>query len=524
MLLDVSVASACCRTGRARTSARSPISRALARPDGRARRRSRPRRVDARARSASRWSAGSDADRRDARALRRCCRASVVPRRAPLATDASPTRFLALARRCRASAPARADAPASAAPTPRRRGALPRARRRAVASMPPLARGAMVPEQIERRFLRRLLTPAPRARATARAAALRRRAARAQRRPLPWTRVAHAPPPAARRPGADPEHHRQRLHGQRAAAPGRARRLEVAIVLFFGALFGWISIGFWTATLGFFTARRPARPLRDHQPRSPTSPTRPIAPDARTAIVMPICEEPVDRVFAGLQAIHRSLERAGALEHFDFFVLSDTQDPEHLRSRRRRRGPTGAATSTASTASSTAAARVRLKRKSGNVADFCRRWGRQYRYMIMLDADSIMCGRRRWCSLVRMMERSPDVGMIQTAPTRGQPALAVRARAAVREPRLRPDVRRRAALLAARRRPVLGPQRDHPHRAVHGALRACRGCPGKPPLGGEILSHDFVEAALMGRAGWTLWLAYDLPAATRRCRRRCSRR
>jgi membrane glycosyltransferase len=34
--------------------------------------------------------------------------------------------------------------------------------------------------------------------------------------------------------------------------------------------------------------------------------------------------------------------------------------------------------------------------------------------------------------------------------------------------------------------------------------------PGKPPLGGEILSHDFVEAALMGRAGWTLWLAYDL--------------
>src|SRR5205814_351495 len=37
--------------------------------------------------------------------------------------------------------------------------------------------------------------------------------------------------------------------------------------------------------------------------------------------------------------------------------------------------------------------------------------------------------------------------------------------------------------------------------------------PGKPPLGGEIMSHDFVEAALMGRAGWTLWLAYDLPGS-----------
>jgi membrane glycosyltransferase len=34
--------------------------------------------------------------------------------------------------------------------------------------------------------------------------------------------------------------------------------------------------------------------------------------------------------------------------------------------------------------------------------------------------------------------------------------------------------------------------------------------PGKPPHGGEILSHDFVEAALMGRAGWNIWLAYDL--------------
>ncbi len=49
--------------------------------------------------------------------------------------------------------------------------------------------------------------------------------------------------------------------------------------------------------------------------------------------------------------------------------------------------------------------------------------------------------------------------------------------------------------------------------------------PGKPPLGGEILSHDFVEAALMGRAGWTLWLAYDLPRQLRgNARRRCSRR
>jgi membrane glycosyltransferase len=34
--------------------------------------------------------------------------------------------------------------------------------------------------------------------------------------------------------------------------------------------------------------------------------------------------------------------------------------------------------------------------------------------------------------------------------------------------------------------------------------------PGEAPLGGEILSHDFVEAALMGRAGLEVWLAHDL--------------
>jgi len=46
--------------------------------------------------------------------------------------------------------------------------------------------------------------------------------------------------------------------------------------------------------------------------------------------------------------------------------------------------------------------RIRLKRKSGNVADFCRRWGRKYRYMIMLDADSIMTARALAGLRVRM--------------------------------------------------------------------------------------------------------------------------
>src|SRR6201999_2471868 len=42
---------------------------------------------------------------------------------------------------------------------------------------------------------------------------------------------------------------------------------------------------------------------------------------------------------------------------------------------------------------------------------------------------------------------------------------------------------------------------------AHGGLPRL---PGKPPFGGEIMSHDFVEAALLVRAGWQVWMAPDL--------------
>ena len=34
--------------------------------------------------------------------------------------------------------------------------------------------------------------------------------------------------------------------------------------------------------------------------------------------------------------------------------------------------------------------------------------------------------------------------------------------------------------------------------------------PGRGPLSGEILSHDFVESALIRRAGYEVWLAYGV--------------
>ena len=280
--------------------------------------------------------------------------------------------------------------------------------------------------------------------------------------------------------------------------------LEIALLALFAILFCWVSAGFWTALLGFFVQLFGG----DRYLVSRTAaPQAPIDTRARTAIIMPICNEDVARVFAGLRATYESLEKSGELAHFDFFVLSDTADADNRVAERhawlamcRAVGGFG---------------RVfyrwrqhRIKRKSGNVADFCRRWGANYRYMVVLDADSVMSG-DCLATLVRLMEANPGAGIIQTAP-----------RAAGRE-----TLYARMQQFATR---VYGPlftaglhfwQLGESHYWGHNAIIrvapfikhcALGRLPGGGTLSGEILSHDFVEAALMRRAGWAVWLAYDL--------------
>ncbi len=278
--------------------------------------------------------------------------------------------------------------------------------------------------------------------------------------------------------------------------------LELVIALLFGALFGWISIGFWTAFAGFALLLRGGD--RYVITRTDVAGAGPIDPAARTAIVMPICEEDVQRVYTGLDVIQSELERHGALPHFDFFVLSDTIDPstivreelawaawrrrvERVFYRRRK---------------------VRRKRKSGNVADFCRRFGAGYRYMIVLDADSLMSA-ETIVRLVRLMERNPDAGVIQTAPVVFR-ARSLFARANQFASRLYGRM-----FAAGLHYWNLGESPYWGHNAILRVEPFTRNCglprlPGNPPFGGDIMSHDFVEAALLGRAGWSLWIAYDL--------------
>ncbi|MEO8313107.1 MAG: glucans biosynthesis glucosyltransferase MdoH [Caldimonas sp.] len=288
---------------------------------------------------------------------------------------------------------------------------------------------------------------------------------------------------------------------------------ERGLLVLFGILFAWISAGFWTGVMG-------AGVLLFGRGRSPlmsglaSQPVRPLDPSARTAIVMPICNEHVPTVFGGLAATVDSLISTGESENFDVYLLSDTSDPD-IRAAEQAAWSSLAGRIAADSAGESPALRVhyrwrqrRVKRKAGNVADFCRRWGAAYRYLVVLDADSVMTG-ECLTTLVRLMEAHGDAGIIQTAPR------------AVGHETLHGRIQQFSAraygplFTAGMRFWQLGESHYWGHNAIlrmapftaHCALAPL---PGQGPLSGEVMSHDFVEAALMRRAGWKVWVADEL--------------
>jgi membrane glycosyltransferase len=282
--------------------------------------------------------------------------------------------------------------------------------------------------------------------------------------------------------------------------------VEKGLTVLFAVLFAWISVGFWIAVFGFVLRRRGGDVhsfARRHSVERLAE-----TPLARTAVIIPIYHEPIGRTFRGIRAIYRSLQATGQLEHFDFHILSDSRDPNvwlaeqaawfqlcqeldaanHLFYRRRT---------------------VNLRYKSGNVADFLRRYGRYYEYMIVLDADSVMSG-ETLVRMVRHMQLEPQVGILQTSPT------LINARSAFA--RFQQFANRfYGPLFSAGLASVqLGEAVYWGHNAVLRVdpfIRHCglRELPGIGLFRGPIMSHDFVEAAYMGRAGYEVWMEPDLP-------------
>lgn len=276
----------------------------------------------------------------------------------------------------------------------------------------------------------------------------------------------------------------------------RTTSLQYALLVLFTVNFSWIALAFTSAVLGF--AGIVFGKSATERVESLTH---------RTVVVMPIYNESTARTFAALTAIRESVDATGLGSHFDYFIVSDTTNPDvwiaeerAFLALRERLGP-----------ESRVYYRHRPKnhhRKAGNIAEFVMRWGGHYEHMVVLDADSLMTG----TCIVRLaaaMEADPDAGIIQSLP------LIIN----------RNTFFARLQQFAAR---VYGPViatglamwsgRDGNYWGHNAIIRTkafadhC-GLPdlkGKPPFGGHVLSHDFVEAALIRRAGWSVYMLPDL--------------
>ena len=228
--------------------------------------------------------------------------------------------------------------------------------------------------------------------------------------------------------------------------------------------------------------------------------------DTLTALVMPIYNEDPTRTTAALQAMGEALERAGANRAFEIVVLSDSTDAdawvrETAAVERLRRALAGVIL---------VWYRRRWRnvaRKSGNVEDFVTRWGGRYDHMIVLDADSLIDA-ATLVRLAQMMHADPGLGILQTAPQLiGARTLFGRLQqfAACA---YGPVISRGLAAWSGDSGNYWG------HNAIIRVQAFAQSCglpqlEGRKPFGGHVLSHDFVEAALMRRAGWKVRMTTD---------------
>lgn len=273
--------------------------------------------------------------------------------------------------------------------------------------------------------------------------------------------------------------------------------MQIALLVLFVPTFAWVGFSFCGTLAGFLAPRL-------------TTPDGPN--EARVVVVMPIYHEDVATSTGLLVALARELEAEGMAHRAEIFVLSDTRDP---------------AIAVAETLVIDAARalsplpmwyRRRLTnddRKSGNLAEFVRHWGGRYDQMVVLDADSVMSG-ATIRALSARMAADDRLGLIQTMPmlVGGETIFARLTQFAGRV--YGPMIARGVAAWSGDTGNYWG------HNAIIRVTAFAQACglprlPGNPPFGGTILSHDFVEAAALCRAGWSVRLDHDLRGSYEGC-------
>jgi membrane glycosyltransferase len=284
--------------------------------------------------------------------------------------------------------------------------------------------------------------------------------------------------------------------------------LEWVVLGLFVLLFAWISFSFMSALAGFVVSLFRAE---DPLGIDPLAPLPSIG--SRNAMLLPIYNEDPQRVMARLRAMHESVEQSGYGGNFDWFLLSDTTNPavwiaEEKCFLRLRRDP----------AATNVYYRHRpenIARKSGNIEEWITRFGAAYDHMIILDADSLMTS-DTIVRLVSAMEGHGGVALMQTLPVIVN-AKTLFARLQQFSGRLY------GPLIATGIAWWHGSESNYwGHNAIIRvrAFAQAAGLPdltGRKPFGGHILSHDFVEAALMRRCGWAIRMVPSLGGSFEEC-------
>lgn len=257
----------------------------------------------------------------------------------------------------------------------------------------------------------------------------------------------------------------------------------------------WLAWGAVQALIGLTTFARP--PAYD-----PAAPIR-----GRTVVLVPVYNEDPQTTFSRVAAMDASLAacRDGAEVHFA--ILSDTRKDEIAAQE--------LATFARLVAERDGVGRFFYRRreanvgkKAGNIEDFITRSGGAYDFALILDADSLMEG-ATILQMIRRMEAEPRLGLLQTLPrvirARSRFGRAMQFSASF----FSPIFARGLAMMQGETGPFWG------HNAmvrVRAFAESC-GLPalrGRPPFGGHVMSHDYVEAALLARAGWIVRLDDDL--------------
>jgi membrane glycosyltransferase len=243
------------------------------------------------------------------------------------------------------------------------------------------------------------------------------------------------------------------------------------------------------------------------QVRGPAVPAAAGPLRTRTVILVPVCNEDPETTFARIAAMDTSLAATGESDRFAFAVLSDTRDPAVAAAERMA--------FLGLVAERDGEGRMFYRRrtdnrgrKAGNIEDFLTRHGGRWDFALVLDADSLMEG-ATMVEMARRMEAAPRLGLLQTLPRIVRAGTLFGRAQAFSAALFAPVFARGQAAMQGHSGPFWG------HNAILRIPAFTQACglpqlPGRAPFGGAVLSHDYVEAALLARAGWQVRLDTDL--------------